>query len=135
MSGYVDSGMTALSQTVDSTIASTQKSVDAAVDVVTNPSKILADPIGSVKKVSGAIDAVMGLPEKMYTNLVETGVAVAELVAIGGGAASDLWCDILAGVTGKAVLRSATVEASSLGAAARCRSSSSSRGVFMADFQ
>jgi uncharacterized Zn-binding protein involved in type VI secretion len=74
---YVTSGITALSQTVDSTIASTQKSVDAAVDVVTNPAKILADPIAAVQKVSGAIDAVKGLPEKLYTNLVETGVAVA----------------------------------------------------------
>ena len=62
---------------MDSTIASTQKSVDAAADVVTSPSKILADPIGAVQKVSGAIDAVKGLPEKLYTNLVETGVAVA----------------------------------------------------------
>jgi uncharacterized Zn-binding protein involved in type VI secretion len=74
---YVTSGITALSQTVDSTIASTQKSVDAAADVVTSPSKILADPIAAVQKVSGAIDAVKGLPEKLYTNLVETGVAVA----------------------------------------------------------
>ncbi|MGE0241027.1 MAG: FGGY-family carbohydrate kinase [Parvibaculaceae bacterium] len=38
-------------------------------------------------------------------------------VAIGGGAASDLWCQIIADATGRKVLRSTTVEASSLGAA------------------
>ncbi len=77
MTSYVDSGFTALSQTVDETIQSTEKSVDSAVDVVTNPKKALRNPIAAVKKVSGAIDAVKGLPEKLYTNLVETGVAVA----------------------------------------------------------
>ena len=38
-------------------------------------------------------------------------------IAIGGGAASDLWCQIIADATGREVLRSTTVEASSLGAA------------------
>ena len=38
-------------------------------------------------------------------------------VAIGGGAASDLWAQILADATGRLVQRSTTVEASSLGAA------------------
>jgi sugar (pentulose or hexulose) kinase len=38
-------------------------------------------------------------------------------IAIGGGAASDLWCQIIADATGRRVLRSTTVEASSLGAA------------------
>lgn len=38
-------------------------------------------------------------------------------IAIGGGAASDLWCQIIADATGRAVKRSTTVEASSLGAA------------------
>jgi xylulokinase len=38
-------------------------------------------------------------------------------IAIGGGAASDLWCQIIANATGREVLRSTTVEASSLGAA------------------
>jgi sugar (pentulose or hexulose) kinase len=38
-------------------------------------------------------------------------------VAIGGGAASDLWCQIIADATGRLVQRSTTVEASSLGAA------------------
>src|SRR4029079_2891782 len=37
---------------------------------------------------------------------------------IGGGAASDLWCQIIADASGRKVLRSTTVEASSLGAAA-----------------
>jgi sugar (pentulose or hexulose) kinase len=38
-------------------------------------------------------------------------------IALGGGAASDLWCQIIADATGRKVLRSTTVEASSLGAA------------------
>jgi xylulokinase len=46
-----------------------------------------------------------------------SGVPIEDFVAIGGGAASDLWAQILADATGRPVLRSATVEASSLGAA------------------
>ena len=46
-----------------------------------------------------------------------TGTAIDHFVAIGGGAASDLWVQILADATGRAVQRSDTVEASSLGAA------------------
>ncbi len=38
-------------------------------------------------------------------------------VAIGGGASSDFWCQMLADVSGREVKRLATVEASSLGAA------------------
>lgn len=38
-------------------------------------------------------------------------------IAIGGGAASDLWCQIIADASGRKVMRSTTVEASSLGAA------------------
>ncbi|KDM66976.1 MULTISPECIES: FGGY-family carbohydrate kinase [unclassified Acidiphilium] len=47
----------------------------------------------------------------------EAGLAAREIVAIGGGAQSDLWCAILADAHGVPVLRSATVEATSLGAA------------------
>jgi xylulokinase len=54
--------------------------------------------------VTGMIESAMGLP-------------VTEFVAIGGGSASDLWCQIMADATGKPVRRSKTVEASSLGAA------------------
>jgi xylulokinase len=43
-------------------------------------------------------------------------VPVTEIVAIGGGSRSDLWCQILADSIGRPVLRSSTVEASSLGA-------------------
>src|SRR5205814_8432904 len=46
----------------------------------------------------------------------ESGEAIDHYVAIGGGAASDLWCQILADASGLAVNRLATVEASSLGA-------------------
>jgi xylulokinase len=46
-----------------------------------------------------------------------TGSEIDHYVAIGGGAASELWVQILADATGRAVRRSETVEASSLGAA------------------
>lgn len=46
-----------------------------------------------------------------------TGEPIDDFVAIGGGAASDLWVQILADATDRPVLRSETVEASSLGAA------------------
>lgn len=46
-----------------------------------------------------------------------TGVPIDRLVAVGGGAASDLWAQILADACGRTVVRSSTVEASALGAA------------------
>jgi sugar (pentulose or hexulose) kinase len=42
---------------------------------------------------------------------------VKQLVTIGGGAASDVWCHILADITGKEICIPATAEASGLGAA------------------
>lgn len=57
--------------------------------------------------------------QALVTRMIEdaTGIAVKENIAIGGGAASDLWCRILADTSGKTIKRSATVEASCLGAA------------------
>ena len=46
----------------------------------------------------------------------ELGSTVDTFVAIGGGAASDTWRQIFADVTGKTVERSATTEATALGA-------------------
>lgn len=46
----------------------------------------------------------------------ESGCALDHYVAIGGGAASDLWLQILADVSTKPVFRSTTAEASALGA-------------------
>lgn len=45
-----------------------------------------------------------------------TAQPVDSLVAVGGGARSDLWCQTIADVTGKPVLRSSTTEAAALGA-------------------
>jgi xylulokinase len=61
----------------------------------------------------------IALEQALVTGMIEqrTGTEVRELVAIGGGAASDLWCQIVADASGKTVRRSDTVEASSLGAA------------------
>ena len=61
----------------------------------------------------------IALEQALVTSLIEdaTGVAVKNFTAIGGGATSDLWCQILADATGKSIKRSRTVEASSLGAA------------------
>ncbi len=46
-----------------------------------------------------------------------TGIAIERYIAVGGGAASDLWLQILADAANRPVTRSRTVEASSLGAA------------------
>jgi sugar (pentulose or hexulose) kinase len=61
----------------------------------------------------------IALEQALVTGMIEeeTGVQVREFIAIGGGASSDLWCQIVADACGKLVRRSATVEASSLGAA------------------
>ena len=61
----------------------------------------------------------VALEQSLATGAVErqTDTWIDEYVAIGGGAQSDLWCRMVAAATGKRVCRSATVEASSLGAA------------------
>lgn len=61
----------------------------------------------------------IALEQALVTGMIEaqTGVRVREFIAIGGGASSDLWCQIVADASGKIVRRSRTVEASSLGAA------------------
>jgi sugar (pentulose or hexulose) kinase len=61
----------------------------------------------------------IALEQALVTGMIEerTGVQVREFIAIGGGASSDLWCQIVADASGKTVRRSTTVEASSLGAA------------------
>jgi sugar (pentulose or hexulose) kinase len=58
------------------------------------------------------------LEQALVTGMIEeaTGAVVKEFVAIGGGAASILWRQIMADATGKCIRRSETLEASSLGA-------------------
>ncbi|MGF1609867.1 MAG: FGGY-family carbohydrate kinase [Kiloniellales bacterium] len=66
-----------------------------------------------------AIIEGMTLDQVMRTALMEqeAGLEVSEYLAIGGGAASPLWRQMLADASGKSVLISDTVEASALGAA------------------
>jgi xylulokinase len=61
----------------------------------------------------------VALEQALVLDLIaqRTGIAVETFVAIGGIAASDLWCRIMADVLGVPVSRSATLEAASLGAA------------------
>jgi len=61
----------------------------------------------------------IALDQAMVTDriAVATKLPIEHYVAIGGGASSDLWCDILANASQRPVHRLATVEASSLGAA------------------
>lgn len=56
--------------------------------------------------------------QRLYTEAVEaaTGERVQGYVAMGGGSRSQVWCQIMADVTGKPVWRAATAEASALGA-------------------
>ena len=60
----------------------------------------------------------IALDQAMGTANIErvTGQPVTELMTIGGGSKSDLWCAIIADATGKAVRRLATAEATALGA-------------------
>ncbi|HMJ15195.1 MAG TPA: FGGY family carbohydrate kinase [Polyangiaceae bacterium] len=56
--------------------------------------------------------------QRLHSRGVELATApIAEFVVMGGGAKSDLWCQILADVLERRVVRSATHEASALGAA------------------
>ncbi len=61
----------------------------------------------------------IALEQALVTGMIEdaTGISVKEFIAIGGGAVSDLWCQIMADATGKSILLSRTLEASCLGAA------------------
>lgn len=61
----------------------------------------------------------IALEQALVSGMIEeqTGVRISEFVAIGGGAASDLWCRIFADASGKTIRQPRTVEASSLGAA------------------
>jgi xylulokinase len=61
----------------------------------------------------------IAMEQALVTGMIEekTGETVGEFIAIGGGAASQLWCQIVADATGKTVQRSSTIEASSLGVA------------------
>jgi xylulokinase len=61
----------------------------------------------------------IALEQALATQMIaeRAGLQVEEYAVIGGGAASDLWCQIVADATGRRVLRPATREASSLGAA------------------
>jgi xylulokinase len=61
----------------------------------------------------------IALEQAVATNQVarSTGVPINRYTAVGGGAASDLWAQILADASNRAVIRTTTVEASSLGAA------------------
>ena len=56
--------------------------------------------------------------QRLHTEGVEAAAGpIEEFVVMGGGSRSDLWCQILADVTGKPIVRAGTVEATSLGAA------------------
>jgi xylulokinase len=61
----------------------------------------------------------IALEQALVTGMIEeqTGEPIKAFIAIGGGASSDLWRQIIADVCGRTVLCSGTVEASSLGAA------------------
>ena len=60
----------------------------------------------------------IALEQRLHTGGVEaaTGQRVQSFIVTGGGSRSDLWCQIVADVTGKPVCRSASPEATALGA-------------------
>jgi sugar (pentulose or hexulose) kinase len=60
----------------------------------------------------------IALEQTLMTNKIAAATQpIDHFVAMGGGASSDLWCQILADVSGREVRRSTTLEASALGAA------------------
>jgi xylulokinase len=56
--------------------------------------------------------------QRLHTSGVEQalGQPLKRLIAMGGGARSDLWCQIIADITGKPVYRTLSLEAAALGA-------------------
>jgi xylulokinase len=82
---------------------------------------VIAGLSGSTRRgdIYRALMEGIALEQAICTNQAEaaTHVKIDRYVAIGGGAASDLWGQIIADATARPVLRSTTVEASSLGAA------------------
>lgn len=76
---------------------------------------------GSTKRshIYRALLEGIALEQAVATDQVarSTGVPIDSYTAVGGGAASDLWAQILADASNRAVTRTTTVEASSLGAA------------------
>jgi xylulokinase len=65
-----------------------------------------------------AIEEGIAYEYRLAMNGIEaaTGVPISEYVILGGGANSDLWCQIMADVLGAVVVRAHTVEATCLGA-------------------
>lgn len=61
----------------------------------------------------------MAFEQRLHTEGVEAALeySLHRFVAVGGGARSTLWCQIIADITGKPVFRAATSEATALGAA------------------
>jgi xylulokinase len=63
-----------------------------------------------------AIEGI-ALEQRLHTSGVETASgAISELVVMGGGGKSDLWCQILADVQKKPIVRAKSAEATALGA-------------------
>lgn len=61
----------------------------------------------------------IALEQRLHATAIEraTGERIEELVVMGGGSRSDLWCGIIASVTGRRVTRAGSPEATALGAA------------------
>jgi xylulokinase len=60
----------------------------------------------------------IALEQRLSISGVEAAIGrpIERLVAVGGGARSDLWCQIISDVTGKSIVRSRAAEAAALGA-------------------
>ena len=65
----------------------------------------------------GVLEAIGCMLYELLHDIEKTGVEISEIRALGGGATSDIWCSIKAGITQKTILRTTYVQTTALGAA------------------
>jgi xylulokinase len=67
--------------------------------------------------LKGIMEGVVFYHKELVDSIAETGIAMRELRAVGGGSKSDAWLQITADILGKPVVRAKVAEAGCLGAA------------------
>ena len=76
-----------------------------------NLSTALSDIVRSV------LESIGCMLFELISEIEKMGVDVCEIRSLGGGGASDIWCEIKAGITSKKIMRTTYVQTTALGAA------------------